>query len=231
MMQVYSFSAKGIRQNNEDCVLSRQLSASSSIHIVADGMGGYSYGEIAASLACETILNTIGSNLGKLDARSLINQAITDANAAINEKRKELGEKMGTTIAGAFIKNEKAYLFWLGDVRIYMYRNNEVHFKSTDHSLINEMKQNGHVSSVDIARYKNIVTKHISGSPQEQEVPIVPVNIVPGDILILCSDGMWQNWSISALVNTPEDRLINVLSEQESANDDNYSMIRIHFLP
>jgi len=49
--------------------------------------------------------------------------------------------------------------------------------------------------------------------------------------LIICSDGMWQNWNISALVNTPEDRLIKVLSEQESANDDNYSMIRIHLIP
>ena len=226
-MQEYSFSAKGSRENNEDCILSRHLSDYCSIHIVADGMGGYSFGEIASYLACETILETIKSNLGKIEARSLINQAITDTNAVINEKRKELGEKMGTTIAGALIENNTAFLFWLGDVRMYLFRNNEIVFQSTDHSLINEMKQNGHVSAVDIARYKNIVTRHISGSSQEPETPIVEVNLLPGDTLLLCSDGMWQNWNISSVFALSEDELNNTFCKKESTNDDNYTLLRL----
>lgn len=227
-MQVYSFSAKGIRENNEDCILNRNLSASCSIHIVADGMGGYSYGEIASTLACETIALTFESNLGKIDTRSLIHQAVTNANTTILQKRKELGDKMGTTIAGVFIENETAYLFWLGDVRIYLYRNNEIQFQSTDHSLISEMKQNGHISAVDIARYKNIVTRHISGSPQEQEIPIVLVSLLPGDTLILCSDGLWQNWNISSVFNLSEEELNNTFCKNESSNDDNYTFLRLH---
>lgn len=226
-MQEYSFSAKGSRENNEDCILSRHLSDYCSIHIVADGMGGYSFGEIASYLACETILETIKSNLGKIEARSLINQAITDTNAVINEKRKELGEKMGTTIAGALIENNTAYLFWLGDVRIYLFRNNEILFQSTDHSLINEMKQNGHVSAVDIARYKNIVTRHISGSSQELEAPIVQVSLLPGDTLLLCSDGMWQSSNIASIFNLSAEELNQLFVQMESSNDDNYSMLRL----
>lgn len=226
-MQEYSFSAKGSRENNEDCILSRHLSDYCSIHIVADGMGGYSFGEIASQLACEAILNTINSKVGKVDARSLINQAVTDANAVINEKRKELDEKMGTTIAGAFIENHTSYLFWLGDVRIYLFRNNEILFQSIDHSLINEMKQNGHVSAHDIARYKNIVTRHISGSSQELDAPIVEVRLLLGDTLLICSDGMWQNWNISSVFTLSEDELNRAFCKKESSNDDNFTILRL----
>lgn len=226
-MDITTYTATGQRKSNADFLFHRDFSQGSSLFLLADGMGGYSYGEIAASLACNTIAHTFESNLGKISAIDLINQAVENANAAIFEKRQELGEKMGTTLAGTFIENETAYIFWLGDVRIYLYRNNGVHYQSTDHSLINEMKQHGHVSSLDLARYKNIVTRHISGSVQEYEMPVIPLYLMTNDIIILCSDGLWQNWDINLLKDLSHKELENTLSIAETTNNDNYTILRI----
>lgn len=225
-MEVVSYTAKGQRKSNEDFLLYREFSQGESLFLLADGMGGYSYGEIAASLACETIAHTIESNLGKISAVELIIQAVSDSNNAILEKRQELAEKMGTTIAGILIENDTVYYFWLGDVRIYHFRNNKIFFRSTDHSLINEMKQNRQISAIEIERYKNIVTRHLSGSVQEYEVPVISSNLMTNDMIILCSDGLWQNWDINYLKDLTQEELENTLSVAETTNNDNYTIIR-----
>jgi len=225
-MEVVSYTAKGQRKSNEDFLLYREFSQGESLFLLADGMGGYSYGEIAASLACETIAHTIESNLGKISAVELIIQAVSDSNNAILEKRQELAEKMGTTIAGILIENDTVYYFWLGDVRIYHFRNNKIFFRSTDHSLINEMKQNRQISAIEIERYKNIVTRHLSGSVQEYEVPVISSNLEANDMIILCSDGLWQNWDINYLKDLTQEELENTLSVAETTNNDNYTIIR-----
>lgn len=225
-MEVVSYTAKGQRKSNEDFFLHREFPQGESLFLLADGMGGYSFGEIAASLACETIAHTIESNLGKISAVELIKQAVSDSNKAILEKRQEIGGKMGTTIAGAFIENKTAYFFWLGDVRIYHFRNNKIIFQSTDHSLINEMKKNGRVTSSEMERYKNIVTRHLSGSVQEYEMPVILSDLMANDIIILCSDGLWQNWDINFLKDVPQKELEKTLSEAKTTNNDNYTIIR-----
>jgi len=153
-MEVNSFSAKGKRENNEDYTLSRQISPDCSLFLVADGMGGYSYGEIASSLACESIAEYLTVNYGKSEIKQVLSDSLNIANKNINEMRQELAVKMGTTIAGALIERSIAYLFWVGDVRIYHFRNSEILFQSEDHSLINEMKKKGTVSAKEIERYQ-----------------------------------------------------------------------------
>lgn len=155
-MEVYSFSAKGIRENNEDFILSQQLSPDCSLHLVADGMGGYSYGELASTLACESIAEYMIANLGKADIKKLLAHSLDFANKNINAKRDQFATKMGTTIAGIFIEGSMAYFFWLGDVRIYLFRNCELIFQSVDHSFINEMKRKEVISTKEIGNYSVI---------------------------------------------------------------------------
>lgn len=228
-MEVNSFSAKGKRENNEDYILSRQISPDCSLFLVADGMGGYSYGEIASSLACESIAEYLSANYGRSKIKQLISDSLSVANNKINEKRQELAVKMGTTIAGALIEGSKAYLFWLGDVRIYQFRNNEILFQSEDHSLISEMKKKGHVSAKEIERYGNIVTKSLSGIPIEEEPEIVELSLMSEDVLILCTDGFWQNVNVSSINNLPVEEIKNLVNKQEEAMDDNYSFLKLIF--
>ena len=227
MSDVYSFSAKGKRENNEDFIFTKQLSPDCSLHLVADGMGGYSYGELASSLACESIAEYMISNIGKADIKQLIAQSLDFANKNINAKRKQLATKMGTTIAGVVIEGTMAYFFWLGDVRIYLFRNSEIIFQSVDHSFINEMKRNEVISTKEIERYGNIVTQSLSGNSLEKECPIVELPLSPDDVLLICSDGLWRNFHVPSLVGLTKDSMNDQLITFENSLEDNYSVIRV----
>ncbi|MBK5262463.1 MAG: serine/threonine-protein phosphatase, partial [Peptostreptococcaceae bacterium] len=223
------FSAKGKGENNEDYILSRQLSPNCSLFLIADGMGGYSYGEIASSLACESIAEYLSANYEKSEIRKLLSDSLNIANKNINEKRQKLAVKMGTTIAGVLIERNKAYLFWVGDVRIYQFQNNEILFQSVDHSLISEMKKKGHVSTKEIERYGNIVTRSLSGIPMEEEPEIIELSLMPEDVLFLCSDGFWQKNNVSTICELSLEDIKNQVNTHQDDMDDNYSFLKISF--
>lgn len=228
MMEVNSFSAQGKRENNEDFILNCRLSPDCSLFLVADGMGGYSYGEVASSLACESIAEYFNANYGRSDIKQIISDSMGAANNKINQKRQELSAKMGTTIAGVVIEGTIAYLFWLGDVRIYHFRNDEILFQSEDHSLINEMRKQGDVSAKEIERYGNIVTKSLPFISVEEEQVIIELPLLPGDVLILCTDGFWQKVNVPSYYNLPAEEIQIHVNAQAGVMDDNYSFIRIN---
>jgi len=228
-MEINSFSAKGKRENNEDYILSRKLSPDCSLFLVADGMGGYSYGEIASSLVCESIAEYLITNYQKSELKRLISDSLNIANENINAKRQELAVKMGTTIAGALIKGSIAHLFWVGDVRIYQFRNNEILFQSEDHSLISEMKKKGNVSAKEIERYGNIVTRSLSGIPIEEEPEIIELSLMPKDVLFLCTDGFWQKINVLSICGLSLEEFKQQVEMNKDDMDDNYSFIRITF--
>jgi len=227
MIEVNSFTGKGKRENNEDYILSHQLSPDCSFFLVADGMGGYSFGEIASSLACESIAEYLIVNYEKSKIKWLLSNSLSIANENINKKRKELAVKMGTTIAGVIIEGSRAYLFWVGDVRIYQFRNNEILFQSEDHSLISEMKKKGNVSAKEIERYGNIVTRSLSGILMEEATEIIELSLIPEDIIILCTDGFWQNVNVSSVINLPIEDIQNKINTNGKNMDDNYSFLKI----
>jgi serine/threonine protein phosphatase PrpC len=228
-MEVNSFSDKGKRENNEDFILSQQLTEDCSLFLVADGMGGYSYGEIASSLACESIAEYLITNFGNSEIKQLLSNSLIIANEMIAEKRKELSVKMGTTIAGVLIFGSIAYVFWVGDVRIYHFRNNKINFQSEDHSFINEMKKNGNVSIKEMKRFGNIVTKSLSGVPMEEEHKIIDLFLISGDTLILCTDGFWQKVNVPSISNLPLEDIENLIRRNEYDMEDNYSILKISF--
>jgi PPM family protein phosphatase len=229
MMKVFTYSGKGKRVTNEDYILIKSLSETNSIYLLADGMGGYLHGDIASSLACNSISEYLSANLDKDDIPGSISQSVESANSAIRLQRDFLKTKLGATIAGALVNNDTAYLFWVGDVRIYHFRGDNILFQSEDHSLLNEMRKNGTISTTDLTRYRNIVTRSLMGESYQNQMPLKVVQVCPGDTLIICSDGLWQNWNPSTILNIPETELLNLLSANESNNDDNYTIIKILF--
>lgn len=226
-MTVYSYSGKGNRETNEDYIRSVQFDNNTSLHIVADGMGGYLYGEIAAQVATDTIVQYISERYSDGNLTSTIQQAIVFANEEIALKRKALHAKLGTTIAGVFIRENVAYAFWLGDVQIQHFRDSRQLFISESHSLINEMKSNGVVSGKDIERYKNIVTKSLSGTPLEESIPLVEIQLQQGDTICISSDGLYNSIEVSALISKPDLEIVEKLKKLENSNEDNYSIIKI----
>lgn len=226
-MKVYSFSGKGNRETNEDYLANIQFDSQTSLHIVADGMGGYLYGEIASKVATDAVVQYISERYSDTDITTAIQLAIESANEQIVLNRKALHAKLGTTIAGVFIRKNEAYAFWLGDVKIQHFRNNKLLFVSESHSLINEMKTNGVVSSKDIERYKNIVSKSLSGNLLDGIIPIVKISLMPDDNICICSDGFYNSIEISNLISKQDFQIDEKLMMLVNSNEDNFSILKI----
>jgi serine/threonine protein phosphatase PrpC len=226
-MTVYSYSGKGNRETNEDYIRSVQFDNNTSLHIVADGMGGYLYGEIAAQVATDAIVQFISKRHSDGNITSTIQQAIEFANEEIVLKRKALHAKLGTTIAGVFIRESVAYAYWIGDVQIQHFRDNKQLFVSESHSLINEMKVNGVVSGKDIERYKNIVTKSLSGNTLDDTLPIIQLQLLPEDTLCICSDGFYSSIEVSEVIAKQDFEIDTELQLLEDTNEDNFSIMKV----
>lgn len=228
-MKIFSYTGKGLRKTNEDYIKSEILSDSISLHIVADGMGGYEYGEVASKTATEAIFQFITDSTIQGDIPALIQQAVEFANSQILTLRNQYHTKLGTTIAGVLIIDSTAYAFWLGDVQIQHFRDNKQLFISESHTLINEMKKNGPVSTKEIERYKHIVTKSLSGTPLESHPPIVEIQLQQGDIICISTDGLYNSVNPATLLAYSDIELNAKLMLMEDTNMDNFSINRIYY--
>jgi protein phosphatase len=223
-MIVYSYSGKGNRETNEDYIKSVQFDNNASLHIVADGMGGYLYGEIASQVATDAIVQYISERHSDGNIASTIQQAIEFANEEIILKRKALHAKLGTTIAGVFIRESVAYAFWLGDVQIQHFRDSKQLFISESHTLINDMKKNGVISAKEIERYKHIVIRSLSGSPLDEPIPTVEIQLHQGDIICISSDGLYNSINPARLITNSDIELDAKLQDLDENNVDNISI-------
>jgi serine/threonine protein phosphatase PrpC len=188
-MKSYNFSHKGKREINEDCFLERQLTSKSSIYIVADGMGGYSNGDMAAKIVTESILTHLANDKSKKSYISSIKKATMFANQQIRKISNQMNVKMGATFAALYFTPRYIFAFWMGDVRIYQFQNSDVVFQSKDHSMVNELLKERSLSPTEIERYSPFVTKCISGESFMGEVEIIELQDVKNSVFLICSDG------------------------------------------
>jgi serine/threonine protein phosphatase PrpC len=167
-MQVHTICEKGNRPQNEDFIISVTLSETSSIHIVADGMGGYEHGDWASKAVAETMVNYFQQHIYVASSiEALIRDAVELSNETLRTMKSQAHAKMGSTLAGLLLINDLAYAFWVGDARIYHLRNHQIIFQSTDHSLINQMAAAGQIITPALRQqYGHIVTRAIQGNTE-----------------------------------------------------------------
>ena len=188
-MRYYSFSHKGKRDTNQDFVLCKDMRPSVSLFLVADGMGGYQHGLMAATMVAENI-GTYLSNTLNIDNKQ-IQMAINKANLAIKQKSDDLAEKMGATVAGVIISETRTQCFWVGDVKIYHFREQELLFESRPHNLMEEVKKNGNITDVEkISKYRHVVTRSVFGGKIPETEFFELETLTKGDIIVICSDGV-----------------------------------------
>jgi serine/threonine protein phosphatase PrpC len=191
------------RKGNEDSLF---VNAEQSLFVVADGMGGHAAGEVASRLAVDAINEFIcltGDDeeitwpFGLDETISYdgnrLKTAIRYANRKVLEATKEKSEYegMATTVAAVLVDGEVANLGHVGDSRIYLLRAAQISQLTTDHSWVNEQIVTG-VISADQARshpLRNVVTRALGGKI-DQQVDMQVHKIEPGDVLLLCSDGL-----------------------------------------
>ena len=151
---------------------------------VFDGMGGERCGELAAHAAAWQMKEFLRTSNGRHDIPNMLGELIVSLNAAVLEKaREELTRHMGTTLAGLFLREDRAYAFNLGDSRVYLSRDSTLTQLSVDH-----VDQR----TVFSKNVKPSLTQHLGIDEEEfvVEPSITCCNPVAGDRFLLCSDGL-----------------------------------------
>ena len=179
-----------MRKNNEDSYLS-----SKPVAAVADGMGGHSAGEVASAIAIEELaaLGSRGPWENETAATDDLKQAILRANRRIREMaasdRKLNG--MGTTLVALLEDGDMVHVANVGDSRGYLLRQGELSQVTVDHSLVQELVDDGRLSPEDAERHpqRSVITRALGIDP-EVEFDLFTYKLQVGDRLLLCSDGL-----------------------------------------
>ncbi|KFB72019.1 MAG: Serine/threonine phosphatase stp [Candidatus Accumulibacter phosphatis] len=193
-----------VRGTNEDSVFA---DADQGLVILADGMGGYNAGEVASSMATKLLSARLAaafkataayqtdSRSGQMFAHRCLKEQIEAVNFAIyqaSESQSKFGG-MGTTLVAAVFCDDQVVVAHIGDSRLYRLRGEEFMAMTHDHSVLQEQIDSGLISAAD-ARYslqRNLVTRAVGvDSEVEAEIHVHPVR--PGDVYLLCSDGLYD---------------------------------------
>ncbi|KNF08744.1 serine/threonine phosphatase Stp [Gottschalkia purinilytica] len=168
------------------------------IFIVADGMGGHKAGEIASNSSLRAVKEVYEKYKEKIlnkevEIAQFINESIKRANEEIrSEAEKEPSFKgMGTTLTMGIVFEKEIYIGHVGDSRAYLLRNKELVQITHDHSLVAELVRAGTITEEEaiVHPQKNIITRAL-GTDKEVEADIVTRELLEGDIILLCTDGL-----------------------------------------
>jgi serine/threonine protein phosphatase PrpC len=230
-MKSIVFSHKGKREANQDFVLVQNLDPVTYLHIIADGMGGYAHGEIAARMVVENVLTYL-STVETIDIAQ-IQKSINKANLAIRQVREKKNCKLGATVGGVIIRADQAICFWVGDVKIFHFKNNRLVKESISHTLMNEVISNGSIKDPkQISKYKHVVTRSVQGDVEHSQIEsFTQKNLDSSDLFLVCSDGvhdLYDGFHLQQIFNSSdstEEAINRVEKYLLAVAKDNFSLI------
>lgn len=198
MINVFSKTDIGrVRKVNQDAVKTEVISDNLAWSVVCDGMGGQAGGDIASEIAVIMISKFLSDNLSELktsdEIKSVMYEAVSGANQAIylkSEKDKNL-KNMGTTVIVCVVNRNKLYVAHMGDSRAYLISNDKITQITTDHSMVQEMLDNGKLTIEEARNHpqKNIITRAL-GVNSEIKLEYNTIDVKKGDIVLSCTDGL-----------------------------------------
>jgi serine/threonine protein phosphatase PrpC len=174
------------RSENEDSLFVR-----SPIFVVADGMGGAQAGEVASKTAADAF----DRDLPDEPPERFLRETIEEANRRIHDLARADPSRagMGTTITAAIVdaQGEAVGIGHVGDSRAYRLRRGKLERLTRDHSLVEEMRRKGQITDAQAEDHpqRSIITRALGPEP-EVEVDVQTVSAAPGDVFLLCSDGL-----------------------------------------
>ena len=224
------------RNHNED---KYHVDPGLGLYMVCDGMGGHAAGEVASAKAVEVVTQEIGRS------RAILEEFAAKDTPATREKLVGLVERavqkacldihtmastdtgkagMGTTLCMVLLVNNTGVMGHVGDSRLYMARGGQLHQLSEDHSYITEMIKRGKMTKEDAKRspYGNVITRAVGIQPSVQ-VDTLVFDIIPGDTLLLCSDGLHgyieENAELLSLISVKDgphipEKLVDLANER-----------------
>jgi protein phosphatase len=181
-----------VRRKNEDSCFAAEVKGGF-FAIVADGMGGHSGGEVASGIVIDTaralLLDKAPYCLDQEDVRRLLVEANRNVLEKAGENRALKG--MGSTATLVFICGKQAIIGHVGDSRAYLFRGAQLSQLTKDHSYVQILVENGYITQEEalVHPHRNIITRAI-GTESELEPDVWTDELLAGDVLLLCSDGL-----------------------------------------
>ena len=198
-----------VRPRNEDS-FSCVSSAEWSLFVVADGMGGHDAGDVASRIAVETVCREIGEGMRQgRGPVGLIEHAVQQANVQVSSEGELKGSNMGTTVSLALLTGSTATIANVGDSRVYWTQSGALTQVTQDHSLVASLVTAGELTK-EGARYhprSNVLYRTV-GRPESIAVDTFQIGLNSGDMLLLCTDGLWGmlgDERIGATLEEPSD--------------------------
>ncbi len=199
-----------VRKQNEDSVYAADAQR---LFAVADGMGGHRAGEVASAMAVEALHMRLQSRQPDL---RLMRQAFEEANGQIAAASagEERLQGMGTTMTALWQTERSVLIAHVGDSRVYLLRKGNLRQVTDDHSVVAELLRCGLITPQEARRhpYRNVITRSLGSAPTV-EVDLLEREREPGDLWLLCTDGL-----SNMLTDREMEALLGSLPPQKAAD-------------
>ena len=239
---IYQESRQGGRPNNEDRT-TYCYSRNALLMAVADGMGGHHYGEVAAQIAIQTLSDAFQREArpSLADPFRFLQQAMSNAHHAILDYsvRRGLRDSPRTTCVACIVQDSVAYWAHVGDSRLFLMRGGKVIAQTRDHSRIRLLLEEGLITQAQAATHpdRNKIYSCLGGPTQPEIEFSRKTPLEQGDILLLCSDGLWsinsgERMAISLMGTNLLQVVPALLSQAESKagkHGDNLSVVAVRW--
>jgi len=235
-----------VRQGNEDCfghaapATSDEARAKGWLFVVADGVGGHDLGEVASQTAVESVLAGFREASPNEAPTSLLERLIRDANTRVIDAGHAAsagGTRMATTFVACALRYDRATIAHVGDSRCYLIRRGQANLLTRDHTVANEQVRLGVVSASEAASGN---TSHLLlrslGTELFVKVDVQEHQVLPGDVLLLCSDGLHHSVpgsEMAALTShggdlaTAARRLVEIANQRDGSDNITLQIIRV----
>lgn len=201
-----------VRERNEDAFLNQP---DRGVWVVADGMGGHQDGGVASQLVVQRIAGLF--HHGRLEDKAhALRQCLLEVHHRLGQGAAARGKScvIGSTVVALLIEGERAVCIWAGDSRCYLWRGKRLYQLSRDHSLLQRLLDEEHMSPERAAQHPqaHALTRAV-GSRDLLDLDVIELNIRQDDVFLLCSDGLYQ-----AIAHSDLGKALNLKSPQLALN-------------
>ena len=236
-----------IRQGNED-YLGQFIPASPDevrargwLFAVADGVGGHDLGEVASKTAIESVLDGFRECAAGEPHGALLTRLVRNANTRVldagHSARGASGASMATTIVACALRYDRAAVAHVGDSRCYLIRRGQTNLVTRDHTVANEQVRLKLLSRDEAAesQYRHLLSRSL-GSELTVSVDVNEHQVFAGDVLVLCSDGLYGSVSGSEMaavttrggdLRAAAQRLVDIANQRDGSDNISVQLIRV----
>lgn len=238
----FSLNEIGGRKNVEDAIMPKSFNAQQpKLFIVCDGVGGSSFGEVASELATKSYYEKFATaNIqSESEFKNLLHESLKFFQQRVADFIEGNPSAAGTstTLTLLALSNDKAYLAWCGDSKIFHLRNGIPVYKTQDHSLVAELVAQGVITEAEAESHpqRNIITRSLNANTKPTDVStVILTDIKKEDWFLLCTDGLMEQFTESMFpailgkfnASTNYSELIDKICYGKTK--DNYSMYLVY---